>query len=277
MNLNWFEGLIYGLVSGLSEFLPISSRAHQALLLEIFGSSGIDPVMNMFTHIAILLSLFSGCSAMIGQLRREQRLHQRSRRGHVQNSRMFYDLRLVKNATLPLLLGFILLSYIFPSESGLLTVAIFLLINGIILYIPDRMLQGNKDARSMSVLDSILIGISGALSALIGISRVGIITSVAVSRGSLRQNALNWAFLLSIPALVLTIGLDIVQIFAFAGEISFWSSIPAYLLSTVGAYCGGYCSILLIKSLTARNAHSGFAYYSWGAALLAFVLYLTVV
>ena len=37
MELNWLECLIYGLLSGLTEFLPVSSLAHQTVILKVFG------------------------------------------------------------------------------------------------------------------------------------------------------------------------------------------------------------------------------------------------
>jgi hypothetical protein len=42
------------------------------------------------------------------------------------------------------------------------------------------------------------------------------------------------------------------------------------------AFFGGYCGILLIRFLAVRTGYIAFAYYSWGAALLALILYLTV-
>ena len=277
MNMSLLESLIYGLISGFTEFLPVSSQAHQNLLIQLYGIDTPDPIRDLITHLSIFLALFSGCRVMLEHLRRERKLQLHKRRSYGSSPRILLDTRLVKNAAIPMLIGLLILSYVVNSNSSILFTAIFLLINGIILYMPSRMMQGNKDARSMTAFDSIFIGIAGALSAFAGISRVGCTTSAATARGAERQKALDWAFLLSIPALIALLGIDVLKIISHSGGISFWGSLFSYLLCAAGAYCGGYLSIMLMKFLTVRIGFSGFAYYSWGAALFTFILYLTAV
>ena len=62
--MSWLESLIYGLVSGFSEFLPISSRAHQDLMLLLFGVEGHDPIRDMLVHATMLFSIYSGVFSM---------------------------------------------------------------------------------------------------------------------------------------------------------------------------------------------------------------------
>ena len=38
MELNAFEHLIFGFISGLTEILPVSERAHRILLLKVLGA-----------------------------------------------------------------------------------------------------------------------------------------------------------------------------------------------------------------------------------------------
>lgn len=276
LNMNWLESLIYGLVSGLTEFLPISSRAHERLFMHMFGIQNRDPVRDLLVHGAILLALYSGCGSMFEHLRRErnQRLH--NRRGNVRTARILLDERFVKNAAIPMLIGTLALSYIFKTDTDLLAAAGFLLINGIILFASGRMLQGNKDVRSMTQLDSLIIGAFASISAFTGISRVGCVTSSAIARGADRQNALNWAFLMSVPALILLMGMDVLKLFSGGLTINFWGSFFTYLLSAAGAYLSGRCGIKLMKFLTVHVGFSGFSYYCWGASLFSFLLYLTV-
>lgn len=276
LNMNWLESLIYGLVSGFSEFLPISSRAHQDLLLLLFGIDGHDPVRDLLVHAGMLIAIFSGCRAMLEQLRRENstRVHNRSMR--VRPKRIL-DLRLIKNAFMPMIIGILVLTYAVGNKSNLMWVALFLLINGIILFIPDRIVRANRDARTMSSLDSFLMGVFGALSAIPGFSRIGCTTSIAVCRGADQRKALDWAILLSIPALALLMGIDLFGIFSFAGISEFWGNFFGYVLSALGSYIGGYFSILLVKFVVVRTGLSDFSYYCWGTALLSFILYLIVV
>ena len=274
--MNWLESLIYGLISGFSEFMPISSKAHQDLLLVIFGANGHDPIRDMLVHIAMLLSIYSGCRSMLEQLKREAtaRVHNRFVRN---KSARLFDLQFVKNATLPLIVGTLIFSYIVGKSQSLLWTALFLMINGILLFIPERMIRANRDARTMSYFDSILFGIFGALSAVPGFSRMACSSSVAIARGAAPRKALDWALLLSIPAIILFVGIDFIGIFTFAEINMFWSNILGYILSAIGTYIGGYLAILLMKFLAERNGFYDVSYYCWGASLISFILYLTVV
>lgn len=276
MNLNWFESILYGLISGISEFLPISSKAHQDLALLFFGAKTHDPIHNLFVHIALLCSVYITCRPMFEQFQREN-IQRNSRHHRGFASRQHLDLRLVKSATIPMLIGLLILSYIFSGLSGnLIVISGLLLLNGILLFIPGRMMQGNKDARSMSQLDSVLVGLCGSIGAVPGLSSMSGITGISIARGADRQQALNWAFLMSVPAFLAFSVLDIIQIFSAQG-IAFWSNFLTYVLSGFFAFCGGCIGVRLAKLFMARAGFSGFAYYSWGASLLAFLLYLFAV
>lgn len=276
MNMNWLESLIYGLVSGISEFLPISSRGHQNILLVLFGIEGHDPIRDFLVHGAMLVAIYSGCRAMLEQIRRDSSTRVHNRSSQLRPKRLM-DLRLIKNAIIPLFIGILILTYALGSKGNLMWVALFLLINGVILFIPDRLIRANRDARTMSGLDSLLMGVFGSLSAVPGFSCVGCTTSIAVCRGADHRKALDWALLLCIPATILFMAIDIFNMFSFGGFASFWGNFLGYLLSAAGAYIGGYVSILMMKMFVARTSLSDFSFYCWGASLISFILYLTVV
>ncbi len=278
MNMNWLASLLYGLISGFSEFLPISSKAHQNLFMLLAGAEQADPVRDLLVHIAIILSVCVTCRPMLEQLRRERRYKSTSRNQYSFATRFQFDLRLVRSAALPMLVVLVVASYIFSSASGnLLAISGFLLLNGLIVFIPDRMIQGNKDSRHMTQLDGVFLGVLAGCGAIPGISGIGCFTSGAITRGADKQQAVSWALLLSIPALALFACMDILGLFSQWRSIPFWSSFFTYLLSAVGAYFGGYGGISLARTLISRVGFTGFAYYCWGASLLSFLLYLFAV
>lgn len=272
--MSLFESVLYGLVSGFTEFLPVSSLGHQAIMMRLFGLDCREPVRDILVHLAIIISLLVGCRNMLIRLRREQLIASRSRRKRTYERKGMYDLRLVKTAAYPLVIGLILYIATRNMEFQPIYLALFFLINGIVIMVPEYVRQGNKDSRAMSGFDGILMGLGGALSAFPGISRIGTSMGIAILRGADRHHALNWVLLLSIPSLVLFLVFDIVNLFIISiGAISF-AVIVGYLLSAAAAFCGGYLSIVFIKFVTERSSYSGFAYYSWGAAMFSFVLYL---
>lgn len=266
--MNWFQGIVYGIVSGLSEFIPVSSRGHQKILLELFGIESQIPLLDLMVHLATLLAVLTGCRSSIEQLRREKRGG-----GFPKSHQGNFDGRFVRSATAPLCVGFVFLTYIGRQNFSLLWVSLFFFVNGVILFVPGRMLQGNKTARSMSTFDSFLVGIGGAFSAFPGISRIGSSASVAIARGAGRPNSLNWSLLLSVPALALMILLDFFAIFS-SGQTIRAISVLAYFFAMIFAYIGGYFGIRIAKFLAIRTGFSGLSFYCWGVALYSFLLYL---
>lgn len=272
--MNWLQSILYGFLSGLAEFLPVSARAHQLLFMELFGMD-VSPILDLFVHVAALLSLIIGCRTLLASLGKEQANYRRAtqlrrRRG---NANASYDMRLIKTATVPMVI-ILLLHSVADKQIHTLYVILFLIVNGIFLILPEHMRQANKDARHMSGLDGILMGIGGALSALPGFSRNGSIIAFAVIRGADRQRAVEWALLLSIPALVMIAGIDVFKVFSFGVGLISLPILLCYIVSAAAAFFGGMIGMRMIRFLAVRLDFSAFAYYSWGVALFMFVLYL---
>lgn len=278
MELSWFESLLYGLISGVTEFIPVSSQAHQALMMKMFGTSGAGNLLTLLVRLAVLVALYAECRHHIELLRREQRLAaipKRRRKRQPDQGRVM-ELRLLKTAVVPTLLGFIFYFQAAKLYSDLLMVCIFLIVNGAVLFLPQMVRNANKDARRMTTLDGILFGICGAFSMIPGLSRVGVILSVAVARGVDKEHALNWSLLLSIPALACLAGFDVFAI--ITGGIGPFGILPAIsgVLAVAAAYLGARFAIRSLRTLSRRIGISGYAYYCWGAALFSFIMYLSI-
>lgn len=272
--MSFLESIIYGFVSGLTEFLPVSPQGHQALMLRLFGVSVREPVRDMFVHIAILIALASTCKSMFSRISAENRLSSRSRRGRGPVRRGVYEMRLIKSSVIPLIAGLFLYFSVRKIESDSILLAVFFIINGIIIIVPEYARHGNKDARFMSGWDGVVYGLLGALTVVPGISRVSTMNFYMSLRGADRNHNINWILLLSVPVLIVFIFFDLVLLFILPlGRITFVIFIQ-YIVSALAGFIGSYLSIRLIKYLSVHTGYAAFAYYSWGAAMFTFVLYL---
>lgn len=274
--MQFLESLLYGLFSGLAEFLPVSTQAHQALCMQLFGATQREPLRDLFVHIALLLSLQHAAKSLFDRIRRERKLSYRTGRGKLRQAtaKSLLDIRLVRTAMLPMLVMLVFYLATGRWEMKPPVVAIFMVINGILLIIPEYMRHGNKDARSVSAAESIAIGVVSGLSVFPGISRVAGCVSASTACGADRQNAVNWALMLTVPALVLYMVVDVINMIVIGfGGLTFLRFL-GYLVSAIVAYLSGYFSVLLFRFMSERTGFAGFAYYSWGAALFMFVLYL---
>lgn len=276
MNMNWFESLIYGIVSGLTEFLPVSSQAHRFLMLKLFGAGEETALLRLVVDCALLAALLSGCKGALRHLRKERQLMKAPKRSRLRrpDARSVMEWKHLKVAVIPMLIGIVLFSKLGNAGSGLNFLALFWVINGILLYFPAYISKANKDARNLSPLDSFLIGMAGIASVFPGISRIAVTSSVCVSRGADWHYAGHFCLLLSIPALVLLILLDIIALAgAGLGTVSFMIVLN-YLLVAAGTYFGAYYSIQLLRFLVAKGGFSELSYYCWGVSLFTFILYL---
>ena len=268
--MNWLQSILYGFISGMSELIPVSSSAHQYLMLKIFGVDKADPLLSFFLHLSIIVAIYySYKTTVLKFIYQFQSSGRRRRKTAIDN----YELRFLKTASILMLLGMLLIKFVFSSTYSLADIAVISLINGLILFVSGRALQGNKDARSMSALDSAATGLLSALSVLPGMSRTGICLSYPIFRGADRREALDWAIVLSIPALTLLSAIDLIEMITMFQPMTFVVYL-GYIPAIACCYFGSYIAIQILRFLAVRTGFSGFAYYSWGAALFAFILYL---
>ena len=144
-----------------------------------------------------------------------------------------------------------------------------LVLTGCILYISDKMQQGKKTEKNMSMLDAIIIGLCQAVATIPGLSRSGTTITAGLATGLRRDFAVKYSFLLSLPAVL---GANIL---AFAKAIRTgvdWSCLPAYLVGTVVAILSGIASISLLKHIASKGKFGGFAYYCWVVGVLSIIL-----
>jgi undecaprenyl-diphosphatase len=277
MSKDLLHYFIYALFSGITEFLGVSAPPHQLLYESMTGFDQSDALLTLMIRIAVLAAVVFCCRTRIRRLMRERRLAglSRRRRNRQPDQIALLDMQLLKTAMIPLLI-----SVLFYKRAGgwinrvsLMTVT--LLLNGALLFLPRLLSQGNKDGRSVSRLDGVLMGIGGALAAIPGFSRVGGIISAGTARGVDKGYALETALLLSIPVLLGLLVFDVYAVIAAKIAISAVGLLVYFLMGSV-AFGGAWVGITFMRYLSVKAGITGFSYYSWGVGLFSFILYLMV-
>lgn len=276
MELSWLQNLVLGLISGFAEMFPVSAQAHRLVLLKMFGVEGESAVLRLMIHIGIIGALYFYCKGHIVRMMRAQRLVKipKNRRKRPLDTDALMDFNLLKTTLIPVVLGFLVYSKLTFLADNLLYVAALLLINGIILYIPQYLPGSNRQSGELSRVDSLFFGLGGVLGILPGVSSIGCAVSVGSVRGMDLKKALSLALLMNIPV---NIGLAFFDLLTLlqggAGSLSFRALIFA-VFAGVTAFVGVGCGIRLLKKIADSIGYSVFGFYSWGAALLTFILYL---
>ncbi len=276
MELSWFKSLIYGLISGLLDILPISADAHSALLLKFFGIKASSDVMNLLIHLAVFGALYYSSQNQLIRMNRARALARvpKRKRKRPLDVRSMMDWSLLKTMMVPALLGVYLRSFTGTIRSNLVLIALFLFLNGVILYAPQFFPTSNRDSRTLSRVEGLLMGLGGAASAVPGISAIGATTAIASLCGVDRLYGLNMALMMN---MAISAGLALLDILAIAangfGALSFWILIR-YIASAFAAFGGTMLGIKLMRQLAANHGYSLFGVYCWGLALFTFVLNL---
>lgn len=276
MDLNWFESFLYGTFSGLGDILPISAEAHRILMLKFFGISKNLEFIRLCVHLGIFAALYLACRPQLVRMRRAQALKRvpKRRRRRPLDVRSLMDASLLLTILVPVALGLLLKQKADLLSDKLLWVAALLLVNGVILYIPQFFPTANRDSRTMSRVEGLLIGLGGALGVLPGVSSTGVALSASSICGVERSYSLSMVLMMEMGMQAGLALLDVVALFAAgAGTISAMILLR-YLFTGIIAFCGAYLAIKLMQALAEKWGFGLFCYYCWGQALLTFVLNL---
>jgi undecaprenyl-diphosphatase len=244
-----FEAVIYGLVQGLGEFLPISSSAHLVLVPWFFGWTDPGLTFDIALHVGTLIAVVAYFWKDWWRLIIKGFTERASTEG-----RMFWYLII---ATIPGAIGGFLLEKkaetIFREP---LLIAFMLIVMGIVLYAADHYGKKKKEMNSITLPTSLEIGISQILAVIPGVSRSGITMTTGLVTGLTREGAARFSFLLSTPIIL---GAALVKI--------------PHLISHPSTITGGFVIGMIVSCVTGFISIGFLLRYIQTRSFLPFVIY----
>lgn len=245
--MDLLEAIILGIVQGLTEFLPVSSSGHLELAKLIFSSIEKPPEsMNVVLHFATALStciIFRKDIAKIfGGLFQFKN-----------NEETQFSLKIVLSMIPAAIVGFLyddILESYFTGKAGY--IGFFLLVTGVLLFIADKAKTTKKD---ISIINSIIIGVSQAVALLPGISRSGATISTSVILGVDRERAARFSFLMVIPLIFGKIAKDLIS-----DDFALDASQTTFLL--VGFTCAFITGLIACKLMIRLVKNAKLYYFS---------------
>ena len=278
MELSWFESCVFGLFSGLLDIIPVSAEAHRILLLKFFGVKASSDFLNLLIHMAVFAALYYSSQNQLVRMRRARALARvpKRKRKRPLDIRSMMDWSMLKTMLIPAILGVFLRKYTAGMGSKLMLVSLFLFLNGLLLYVPQFFPTSNRDSRTLSRVEGLLMGLGGAASAVPGISAIGATTSIASVCGVDRTYGLNMALMMNMGITGGLMVYDLLGIVANGFGLSSVLAFVSYLFSAVAAFGGAMLGIKLMRQLSAGQGFSVFGVYCLGLALFTFILNLIV-
>ncbi|MDR3034528.1 MAG: undecaprenyl-diphosphate phosphatase [Kitasatospora sp.] len=255
--MNWFHAAVLGLVQGLTEFLPVSSSAHLRVFSALAGwddpGAAFTAVTQLGTESAVLIYFRKDIGAIIkawtlSLFRAEWRRDQNAKLG-------WY----VIIGTLPIgILGKLFQDTIETTLRDLRLIGTTLILFGVVLAVADRS-RAVRSARSIESLNfkhALIYGAAQSLALIPGVSRSGGTISAGLFLGYSREAAARYSFLLAIPAVLASGGLELMKI----GE----GPAPAWgptVLATLIAFAVGYAAIAWFLKYISHNSFTPFVVY----------------
>jgi undecaprenyl-diphosphatase len=197
------EAIFFGIIQGLTEFLPISSSAHVRIFGEFSGMSE-DPgakftaIMQIGTELAVLIFFRKDIARIISAWFRKVIFRKELHLEELADARIGW---LIIIGSLPIaVLGYLGQEAITTKFRSLWLIASVLIIFGIILGIADRYGKSEKNLNDLNNSNGILYGLAQAMALVPGVSRSGATIAMGRVLGYRREAALRYSFLLAIPA-----------------------------------------------------------------------------
>ncbi|HCE60624.1 undecaprenyl-diphosphate phosphatase [Janibacter terrae] len=267
--MDLITAIILGLVQGLTEFLPVSSSAHVSIVGQLLGQedpgAAFTAITQLGTEAAVVIYFWRDittiirkwCLSLAGKVARDD-----------PDVRMGW---LVIIGTIPIgLLGILFQDQIETSLRSLWITATMLLVFALVIMAAERLGTQRRELTELSWKHGIFYGLWQALALVPGVSRSGGTIAGGLFMGYTREAAARYSFLLAIPAVIASGGLQVVKI--AGGEGTGETGWTPIIVATLIAFVVGYAVIAWFMRYITTHTFTPFMVYRILLALGLFAL-----
>ena len=264
----WIQSIILGLVEGLTEFIPVSSTGHLILadhLLE-FGKMLSNPNQAELFEVVIQL----GAILAVGFIYRARLWNALTARESASTPGRLRVHLIV--AFLPAaIFGFLFHTKIKEFLFSPTTVAISLIVGGIIMIVIEKMMSGKQhstDTNTMKIKDALIVGFSQVLSLIPGVSRSGATIMGGYAGGMSRESATEFSFLLSFPVMIAASGYELVKY----RDLLTKDMLSALAIGFVAAFFSALVVVRWLIGYVRKHSFVGFGVYRIVVGVIVLIL-----
>ena len=207
--MNIFEAIMQGIIQGLTEFLPVSSSGHLSLYQHFTGNSGEGALLfSAVLHLGTLVAVFTAFRKTIWELIKELGFMIKD---IFTGKFKWKEMNPPRRAIIMMIISLLILIpfYIFKDffegvseDSDIIVEGICFLYTATILFLSDRCVKGNKKFGDITVKNAVTVGAFQGVALLPGVSRSGSTISGGLFCGFERETAVQYSFILGIPAIL---------------------------------------------------------------------------
>lgn len=272
-----YQGIVLGILQGLTEFLPVSSSGHLILGQRLFGITEaalfFDVSVHMGTLGAVFLVFFQDIKHMLLSLAGLFREKSAGKpfAARVREDESSWLAVLIAVGSVPTaIIGLVLKQFEQVLFSSIVIVGAMLLLTGTILWFSRLLYSKTGVFTSLGMKQALFIGVVQGLAVIPGISRSGSTIAAGLFAGLDGRHAARFSFLLSIPAIL---GAQVLSINDALKEGFRYD--PAALYGALAAFLSGYVALIVLLKIVKKGRFHFFAPYCWalgGIALFSAIL-----
>lgn len=256
------DALILGIVEGFTEFLPISSTGHLILVGNLLGFTGEKAAtFEVFIQLGAILAV------VVLYHKRFTGLFNTKTKGLAG----FRGLKLLAITTIPAVIaGFLLHGIIKEKLFNPFTVAIGLLVGGVIIIVVERWHKPTEGVEVDEITEeqALKVGLFQLLALWPGFSRAGA-TIIGGRLVGLSDNAaVEYSFLAAVPLMIAAVGYDLIKSLPGLGM----NDLGIFLIGFMAAFISALIAIKFLVVIVSRYSLEPFGWYRIGLAMVIFVV-----
>ncbi len=273
--MNFIQAVILGIIQGLTEFIPVSSTAHLLIAQNFMGIPADDAafafavIIQLGTLVSLAVFYWKDLLDILNGVLKG--IFNRAASGEPASRLGWYVLL----ASIPALaIGYLLRDLVETLfREPLLEAGIRLLLTTLLLSAAEYFSRENRPLAAMKWLDALIIGLFQILSVFPGSSRSGSTIAGGMLRHFDRPSAARFAFLMSIPVMLVAGGYQTLQVMALPGLSTF---VPLIITGFVTAAIVGWLAIRWLINYLKDHSLYSFAIYTAIAGLICLALHFVV-
>ena len=265
-----WEAIIQGLIQAATEFLPISSSGHLALFNYLSGSdSGGETLFTILLHMGTLIAVVFAYHKIIWEIILEaislvkDIFAKRFKWSEMGPQRRLLMMLII--AMLPLLVMVPFSSAVNAVGKNIFLLGACFIFSGVILLVGHSAGKKKKYKEKITTGDALTVGILQGVAILPGVTRSGSTISAGLFSGMKKQTAMQFSFILSVPTILASFVLELIQSRDQLGTLEAMPVIVGILVSAVF----GFVAIKLLQLIIKKNRFNVFAYYCFGVGAFA--------
>jgi len=269
--MHWAVWVLFGVLQGLTEFLPVSSSGHLVLAQKLLGLNVPGVLLEVTVHLGTALAvvvLYAGeLWAMVRAVAGWFGRRRPGLTGTVVSKADQAWRRLVTNIIVATAvtagIGFAFQPFFRGAFETPTTAAAMLLVTGVVLYATRWVREGRRSRKDLGPTDAVVIGLAQGLAILPGLSRSGLTIAGGLVRKLDGEAAAHFSFLLSLPAIVGAAAVEAAGSHELRAALA--SGVPAagLGLALATAFLSGLAAMTVLLRVVERGHLYRFAWYCW--------------